>query len=160
MSEQSERMEIASTALFGEDDITERGFGLVKFRDEYGKQCSLQISSRAVCENEDGTVDDPLGWIWLGINDAKPQIMKTKARELGLPLPPGEVSGWMPYPVPDDVLMTTRMHLNEAQVRGLIARLQAWLEHGQFSTPNDQVDRARSDTVERFVRNSESEERT
>lgn len=136
MSEQSERIEITSTDLFGENDTTGRGFGLVKFRDEYGEQCSLQISSRAVCENEDGTVDDPLGWIWLGIDDAKPQIMKTKARELGLPLPPGEVTGWMPYPVPDDVLMTTRMHLNAAQVRGLIAQLQMWLEHGQFSTPN------------------------
>ena len=132
----NERNEVASTDLLGADDETCRGFGMVKFRDEYGKECSLQISSRAVCENEDGTVDDPLGWIWLGVDDAEPKIMKTKARELGLPLPPGEVSGWMPYPVPEDVLMTTRMHLNESQVRGLIARLQTWLDTGDFHAPN------------------------
>ena len=84
-------------------------------------------------------MDDPLGWIWLGIDDAEPQIMKTKARELGMSLPPGEVSGWMPYPVPDDVLMHTRMHLNEEQVRGLMARLQSWLDTGEFNTPNAQI---------------------
>ena len=133
--------ESVSTDLFGVDDETCRGFRLVKFTDEYGKECSLQISSRAVCENEDGTVDDPLGWIWLGIDDAEPLIMKTKARELGMSLPPGEVRGWMPYPVPEDVLMHTRMHLNEQQVRGLIARLQTWLDTGAFSTPNVEVQR-------------------
>lgn len=126
---------VASTDLFGIDGATERGFPYVEFRDEYGEKCSIQISSRAVFENEDGTVDDPLGWIWLGIDDAKPQIMKSKAKALGMELPPGEVSGWMPYPIPEDVLLTTRMHLNETQVRGLIARLTLWLETGSLS-PN------------------------
>jgi site-specific DNA-methyltransferase (adenine-specific) len=129
---------VASTDLFGVDGATGRGFPYVEFRDEYGEKCSIQISSRAVFENEDGTVDDPLGWIWLGIDDAKPQIMKSKAKALGMELPPGEVSGWMPYPIPDDVLLTTRMHLNETQVRGLIARLTLWLETGNLS-PNIKV---------------------
>lgn len=131
---------VASTDLFGVDGATGRGFPYVEFRDEYGEKCSIQISSRAVFENEDGTVDDPLGWIWLGIDDAKPQIMKSKAKALGMELPPGEVSGWMPYPIPDDVLLTTRMHLNETQVRGLIARLTLWLETGNLS-PNAQRER-------------------
>lgn len=48
--------------------------GRVEFSDEDGAKCSIQISSRAVFENEDGTVDDPLGWIWLGIDDAKPRM--------------------------------------------------------------------------------------
>lgn len=38
----------------------------------------------------------------------------------------------MPYPMPDDVLMHTRMHLNEKQVRGLIGRLQLWLDTGSI----------------------------
>jgi len=117
----------------GTNSKTNRGFGLIEFLDEYGKKCSLQISSRAVCENDDGTVDDPLGWIWLGIDDPEPKIMKTKAQKIGMALPPGEVSGWMPYPIPDDVLIHTRMHLNETQVRGLIERLQIWLETGTFT---------------------------
>ena len=116
-------------------DTTCRGFAVVKFQDVYGTSCSLQISSRAVCENEDGSVDDPLGWIWLGVDDVEPKILKTKAESLGMELPPGEVSGWMPYPVPSDVLMSSRMHLNEAQVRGLIARLQNWLDVGEFVAP-------------------------
>lgn len=126
---------LSSADLFGVDETTGRGFPRVAFLDEYGEECSIQESSRAVFEDDDGNVSDPLGWIWLGIDDAKPQIMKSKAKALGLELPPGEVSGWMPFPVPDDVLMTTRMHLNETQVRGLIARLTLWLETGSLS-PN------------------------
>jgi len=119
-------------AVLGETSRTPRGFGIVEFRDTYDVACSLQISSRAVCENEEGGVDDPLGWVWLGPSDARPQIMKSTAVKMGLPVPPGEVSGWMPYPIPDDVLVTTRMHLDEKQVRGLIARLQTWLATGGF----------------------------
>ena len=126
-----------TTVLLGNDCITGRGFGLVNFLDEYGKECSIQISSRAVVENDHGVTDDPLGWIWLGIDKVEPMILKTKACELCLSLPPGEVSGWMPYPVPDDVFIHTRMHLNEVQVRGLIARLQTWLDTGDFrAEPN------------------------
>lgn len=116
--------------MFGKCRLTNRGFEIVEFEDEYNAKCSLQISSRAIFENENGIVDDPLGWVWLGVDNASPKILKTKAAELGMKLPPGEVSGWMPYSVPDDVLFTTRMHLSEKQVRGLIARLQTWLETG------------------------------
>ena len=131
---------LRSGRLFGEEKRTGRGFPLVTFKDEYNKPCSIQESSRAVCENEDGSVDDPLGWIWLGIDDPHPQIMKSKALAHGLELPPGEVSGWMPYPLPEDVLVTTRMHLNEKQVRGLIARLQHWLKTGTLlASPNTQA---------------------
>jgi len=118
---------------FGTEETTERGFPWIKFEDSHGNECSLQISSAAVVENEDGTVDNPLGWVWLGIDDAKPSILKTKARELGLDVPPGEVTGWMPYPMPGDVSLHTRMHLNEEQVRGLMERLQNWLDNGTFT---------------------------
>ncbi len=119
---------------FGKQKKTGRGFPLVTFKDEYGHPCSIQESSACVCENEDGSVDDPLGWIWLGIDDPDPKIMKCHARAHGLTLPPGEVSGWMPYLLPDEVFVTTRMHLNEKQVRGLITRLQHWLKTGTLST--------------------------
>lgn len=118
--------------VFGVSGVTGRGFEKVKFEDEYGNACSLQESSRAVCQNEDGSVDDPLGWLWLGLENAKPQIMKSKAQALGIPTPPGEVSGWMPFPIPDHVSLNTRMHLNETQVRGLMARLQHWLDTGSL----------------------------
>ncbi len=117
----------------GDEKETARGFSLITFKDAYGASCSIQESSACPCENDDGTVDNPLGWIWLGIDDADPKIMKTKARELGMALPPGECTGWMPYPLSEDVLLTTRMHLNETQVRGLVARLQQWLDKGTLS---------------------------
>lgn len=115
----------------GDYRVTNRGFPFIEFKDEYGEECSIQVSSRAVFENDDGSVDDPLGWLWLGINNAKPRIMKFHAQMLGI-IPPGEASGWMPYPIPDDVLLTTQMHLNETQVRGLVARLNLWLETGDL----------------------------
>ena len=122
-----------SKTNFGEDYKTQRNFPGVSFQDTYNKKCSIQISSRAVCEEEDGTVKNPLGWIWLGIDEPEPKIMKSKAKELGLNLPNNDVTGWMPYPIPDDVLINTRMHLNESQVRGLISRLQTWLDTGKLS---------------------------
>jgi hypothetical protein len=120
-------------APIGESSRTNRGFEKVVFKDEYGKACYIQESSRAVCENDDGTVDDPLGWIWMGIENAEPKIMKRDALKLGMPLPPGEVTGWTSFPIPDEVLLTTQMHLNEKQVRGLIARLNIWLETGRIT---------------------------
>ena len=71
--------------------------------------------------------------MWLGLDDANPQGMKSEAGELGLKLPPGEVSGWMPYPIPDEVLLSTRMHLNRDQVEGLIEHLQHWLDTGEIT---------------------------
>ena len=127
-----------SNELFGADSTTNRGFELCEFSDDYGLQCSIQESSRAVIENEDGSVDNPLGWIWLGVDDPHPKIMKSKAKEHGLELPEGEVSGWMPYPVPEGVLISSRMHLNEHQVRGLVERLQVWLETGSLA-PNNKM---------------------
>ena len=115
-----------------ESEITDRGFELLSFKDVYNLGCSLQISSRAVCENEDGSVDNPLGWLWLGIDDAQPTIMVSDARELGLEIPEGLMNGWMPYKVPEEVLMHTRMHLGEKEVRGLVNKLTKWLETSEL----------------------------
>lgn len=120
----------------GEYGKTERGFEMIQFNDEYGYKCSLQESSRAVCENEDGSVDSPNGYVWLGIDDADPRLMKRDAVRLNLPMPLGEISGWMPYTgIPKEVLLSTRMHLGEKEVRGLIAHLTRWLETGRLD-PN------------------------
>lgn len=106
--------------MLGKSIKTERGFSVIVFRDAYDKECSLQQSSA------DGD------FVWLGIQDADPLIMKSDAQKLGLELPPGEVSGWMPYKVPAEVLMHTRMHLNREQVQSLVEHLQSWLETGNF----------------------------
>lgn len=105
--------------MLGEYKKTGRGFALAEFTDAHGCQCSLQQSS---------AIGD---FIWLGISDGNPQVMKSQAKDLELSLPPGEVSGWMPYPIPKEVLISTRMHLNREQVKGLVERLQQWLATGE-----------------------------
>ena len=49
-----------------ESKVTNRGFSLYKFRDDYGAECSLQESSAARIELEDGSVTD--GYIWFGMD--------------------------------------------------------------------------------------------
>ena len=102
---------------------------MVEFADAYGTKCSIQASSLAKY------VQPGTSAIWLGVDDAKPQIMKSDALKLGIELPPGEATGWMPYQIPPEVLLTTRMHVERGQVQALVNHLQAWLdsETGQFT---------------------------
>lgn len=96
-----------------EQEVTNRGFGLWKFKDRNGAECSLQDSSLAgeAC-------------IWLGIKDANPQIMASKTKEGG--------TGWVPFDIPDDVLLTTRMHLTQEQVKALLPILTYFAETGEY----------------------------
>ena len=115
---------------------TNRGFGLVDFTDIYDNKCSLQISSKCVCEDDAGNVADPCGYIWLGIDDPDPKIMKSDCRKLGIPCEPDEDghNGWTAFKIPPEVSINTRMHLNEHQVRALIARLEIWLKTSELHT--------------------------
>lgn len=80
---------------------TNRGFALAEFEDLYGHGCSLQKSSLAT--------DDA---IWFGVDDAEPKIMAKDTPQGG--------TGWMPFFIPDNVSLTTRMHLSQKQVRELL----------------------------------------
>lgn len=98
---------------------TLRGFTHAEFEDRYGAKCSIQKSSLAT---EDA--------IWFGINDADPQIMCSDASRLGLPCQ-GH-NGWQKYQIPEEVLLTTRMHLTQDQVRALIPVLAHFAETGEL----------------------------
>lgn len=101
--------------MLGKYERTGHGFGSVGFEDAYGHQCSLQQSS--AIGSDDNSLNTPgSSFVWLGLDDGNPEVMKSNAGALGLTLPPGEVSGWMPYPIPKEVLISTRMHLNREQV--------------------------------------------
>jgi len=82
-----------------DNKTTYRGFSLGEFVDMYGARCSIQKSSLAT---EDA--------IWLGVDDADPKILASKAKEHGVDT--NYTTGWVDYPIPDDVLLTTRMHLS------------------------------------------------
>lgn len=110
----------------GKQKKTGRGFPLVEFKDYYGTPCSIQASSLAIYQ-QPGT-----SAIWLGCDDAKPIVLASKAAELGVKTT--ETTGWVPFPIPEDVSLTTRMHLDRKQVKALIGHLQTWLDSddGQF----------------------------
>lgn len=104
-----------------ETGTTNRGFDLVKFVDLYGAKCSLQKSSLALVDA-----------IWLGIDDAAPKIMASQARTHGVET--RETTGWVPYPIPDAVLLTTRMHLTRDQVAVLLPILQHFVDTGELDS--------------------------
>tara|TARA_R100000951_G_scaffold19275_2_gene16097 strand:- start:5327 stop:5620 length:294 start_codon:yes stop_codon:yes gene_type:complete len=91
----------------------ERGFSFSKFIDRYGAECSLQKSSLAF---ED--------CIWLGVNDADPKIMASQTKEGG--------TGWVEYPIPEGVSLTTRMHLTREHVKDLLPILTKFAETGEL----------------------------
>lgn len=99
--------------MFGKMERTARGFRLYNFEDRNGEKCSLQKSSVAT---ED--------LIWLGIDDANPQILASHTPEGG--------TGWVPYEIPESVLLTTRMHLTREQARELAAQLIYFADNGEL----------------------------
>ena len=96
-----------------------RGFAYIEFIDRYGVKCSIQKSSLAT--------DDA---IWLGVDDASPKILASKAAEFGIKTV--KTTGWVSYPVPKDVLLTTRMHLTQEMVRDLLPALQRFADTGEL----------------------------
>jgi hypothetical protein len=117
--------------MLGNHTETSRGFELVEFEDANNKKCSLQQSSAwgltEASFNNPGTA-----FVWLGLDKADPSIMVSDAKRLGVVIPDGKTTGWIPFPIPGDVQISTRMHLNREQVQGLIDRLQNWLDKGSF----------------------------
>ena len=100
--------------------MTNRGFAIKEFVDLYGSKCSIQKSSLA---SQDA--------IWLGVDDANPQILASTAKELGFIT--DQKTGWIDFPIPKQVSMTTRMHLSREQARALIPLLQKFVDTGEIS---------------------------
>ena len=110
----------------GKQKRSGRGFPLVEFKDYYDTPCSLQASSLALYQQPG------ISAIWLGCDDADPKVLASEAAKFGIET--AETTGWVPYPIPEGVQLTTRMHLDRKRVKALIAHLQAWLDsdRGQF----------------------------
>lgn len=113
--------------LLGEAQKTSRGFDLLRFPDANGYECNVQQSS-AVDDTERGMEHPGSSFLWIGPEDANPKVLHGRAKELGIDT--DATCGWVPFPVPDDVSMNTRMHLHRDQVAELVIALQRWLETG------------------------------
>ena len=92
---------------------THRGFAYVEFEDAYNQKCSLQKSSLA---SEDA--------IWFGVDDANPKILASLTKEGGV--------GWVKYNIPEQVLLSTRMHLTRKQVKELLPHLKRFARTGKI----------------------------
>lgn len=108
----------------GPETRTDRGFRLIEFRDRYDVPCSLQASSLAEYEQPG------ISAVWLGTDDPSPKVLASEAAAVGILT--DETTGWVPYPIPDNVMITTRMHLDRERVAALIVHLQKWLDDGSF----------------------------
>lgn len=68
--------------------------------------------------------------IWLGIDDAEPKILASRAEALGIKT--DETTGWIPYPIPVGVILNTRMYLTRDQAGELARVLQHYYETGEL----------------------------
>lgn len=103
---------------------TVHGWEYIEFLDRNETKCSLQVSSIADYE------EPGVSALWLGPEDAEPKCMAKDAPLLLVET--SETTGWVPYPLPPQVQLTTRAHLSRENVEALIAHLAAWLETGSL----------------------------
>lgn len=109
----------------GNVEKTERGFAFINFTDRYGALCSLQQSSLADYEPPGTSA------VWLGVENPEPKILAADAAKLGVKTE--ERTSWIPYPLPKEVLINTRMHLDLNQAKALVAVLGMWIASGEFA---------------------------
>lgn len=102
---------------------TNRGFSIYLFKDRSGENCSIQKSSLAT---EDA--------IWIGVTDVAPKIMCRDAIKLCIRESTGgkEDNGWCDYIIPKEVLLSSRMELNQKQVKKLLPILQKFVDTGEI----------------------------
>lgn len=98
---------------------TDRGFSLLEFEDLYGVRCSIKASSLA-----------DAAAIWVGVDDPDPKIMATDAHKIGILT--DKNCGWIPYSLPEQVMVNTHMHLTQDQVRQVLPALQHFAETGDL----------------------------
>lgn len=93
-----------------------RGFEVQHFQDDYGLDCSIQESSAV----------EP--HIWLGVHNPPHKIMWSDAEKFGIEVK--EKNGWYDYPIPQEVLVESRMHLSQKQAKALAKKLLYFAKHG------------------------------
>ena len=98
---------------------TGRGFRIYEFEDRNNHKCTIQKSSIATEQA-----------IWLGLESASPMLLHGDATKLGIEH--NENSGWVEYPIPDEVSLNTRMHLTQEQARELGKMLLHFADSGEL----------------------------
>lgn len=115
-------------SIVGEVKVSDRGFHRVEFADTYGNQCQI-IQSSLIDDNGHSNTH-----LWIGIPDPGMIVMARDAHLVGIETE--QKTGWVPYVVPEEVVVKSTMHLNRKQVQELVDTLQAWLNTGEFKGEN------------------------
>ena len=89
---------------------TQRGFARAEFVDQYGEVCSIQKSSLAT--------DD---CIWLGINNPQLTVFEDESK-----------GKYVNAKMPDNFMVSSRMHLTREQVADLLPLLQRFVQTGEL----------------------------
>jgi hypothetical protein len=101
---------------------TARGFGLIKFKDQHGDDCSLQISS---------AIEDEV-CCWLGCSDINLKVFVPYANPAWKEVSDSEAKLALGGPRATEILANTRMHLTQSQVKELLPHLKKFAKTGQF----------------------------
>lgn len=101
---------------------TPRGFEVQHFRDDYGLDCSIQESSAV----------EP--HVWLGVHNPPHKVIWYGAEKYGINVT--EKAGWYDYPIPEEVLVESRMHLSRKQAKILAKKLMYFARHGVLREEN------------------------
>jgi hypothetical protein len=111
-----------------------RGLELVRFKDALGVPCVVQSVTLAYSENGLG--------IAIGAEKAKPKLQARDARALGIKTV--QKTGFVAFPVPDEVSFDTRAVLTRRQAELLVLHLNAWLYGGGTLVPIQDADKPRT----------------
>lgn len=107
---------------------TNRGFAYWEDKDSYGLEFSIQKSS--------ATMEDK---IWFGVNNVEPKVMSSdvlknpelySVLEYKKALEANRV-GWVDYYIPDTVLLSSKIHINQEQAKDIIEVLQRFVDTGE-----------------------------
>lgn len=118
------------TTPFGTYHEDALGWPSVEFKDLYQERCYVQMSS-IVGGYPDALQRPGTSALWLGMREVTAQVMAKDAAKVGVVT--DQTVGWVPFPIPPEVMVTTSMHLSREQVEGLRDRLTEWLQTGQWS---------------------------
>ncbi len=109
----------------GKVELTNRGFEIIRFTDRSATACHLQQSSLADHMQPGSSA------VWIGCDNPEPKVTARDAARLGVAT--DQSTGWVRYPLPEEVLVNTAVHLDREQVANLIASLTRWLKKGRFT---------------------------
>lgn len=96
------------------------GFPRIVFEDNGGQACCLEVSS--VILSGHGEAHPGTSGVLLGVVDVKPKIMAKHAAGVGVEQ--SSSVGWIEYPLPPQVHISSRMFLNRGQVNALVVHLK------------------------------------